>query len=92
MDLNPNSKPQQNPDYRLELLDGELLLYHLNDTRILYCNQTASLIWRLCNGDHTITQITTLLSEAYPESKETLPDEVAATLREFLTHGAISLL
>lgn len=83
------TKPQRKPDYRLELLDGELLLYHPNRTQILYCNQTASLIWQLCDGRHTTQEITDILSAAFPESAEIIPGDVAVTLRQFQQHGAI---
>jgi hypothetical protein len=62
--MDPATKPKQKPDYRLEVLDNELLLYHLNETKILYCNQTASLIWQLCDGQHTVADITMLISDA----------------------------
>jgi hypothetical protein len=85
------SKPKREPDYRLEMIDGELLLYHLNETKILYCNQTASLIWRLCDGQKTVGEIASLLQEAYPEAAEAIAADVQATLGQFLAHNSISL-
>jgi hypothetical protein len=82
-------RPRQKPDYRLEMIDGELLLFHPSETQILYCNPTASLIWQLCDGRRTGQEITTLLAEAFPEDAETIATDVEATLRQFLRHGAI---
>ena len=87
----PN-KPRQKPDYRLEIIDGELLLFHPGETKILYCNQSASLVWQLCDGQRTIPEITILLGAAFPEAKETLAADVKATLDELLQHGAIEFI
>lgn len=81
--------PQRKPDYRLEELDGELLLFHPNQTKILYCNQTASLIWRLCDGQRSVAEITSLLRAAFPEAATALTAEVVTTLAQFQQHGAI---
>lgn len=81
--------PQRQPDYRLELLDSELLLYHPSQTQILYCNQTASLIWQLCDGQHTVQQIIDLLSAAFPAADATIATDVMTTLQQFQQHGAI---
>ncbi|MFN8459218.1 MAG: PqqD family protein [Anaerolineae bacterium] len=84
-----SAKPQRQPDYRLESLDGELLLYHPGQTQILYCNQTASLIWQLCDGQHTVQEIIDLLSAAFPAAKDTIAADVMTTLSQFQQHGAI---
>lgn len=82
-------RPRQKPDYYLEMIDGELLLYHPGKSQILYCSQTASLIWQLCDSRRTVQEIITLLSDAFPEATDTIAADVEATLREFLRQGAI---
>jgi hypothetical protein len=89
--IESGSKPQRKPDYRLEMIDGELLLYHLNQTQILYCNQTASLIWNLCDGKLTVNEIIDLLQEAYPEAAGAIASDVQTTLRIFLDNDSIVL-
>ncbi len=84
-----SDKPRQKPDYRLEFIDGELLLFHPSATKILYCNQTASLVWQLCDGQRTVQEIITLLKAAYPEAAETIATEVNATLQQFHQCGAV---
>lgn len=81
--------PQQKPDFRLEQLDGELLLYHPSRTTIIYCNPTASLIWQLCDGARPVAEIVSLLSAAYEQPADTLAAEVTATLEEFRQQQAI---
>ena len=86
------NKPRRTQNYRLEMLDGELLLYEPGETKILYCNQTASLIWQLCDGTHTKEEITAFLKKGYPEVAETIASDVDETLSRFLDEGAIELV
>lgn len=91
-ELSEESIPARKVDYRLEQLDDELLLYHPNETTILYMNQTASLVWGLCDGEHSVAKIIDLLSQAYPEAAESIPSDVQATLVQFLQQGCIELV
>jgi hypothetical protein len=90
--MNLDSKPRRKTDYRLEQLDGEMVLYHPSETKILYFNQTASLIWQLCDGERTQAEIIHLLSESYPESASEIAADVQSTLQEFEEHGCIELV
>ncbi len=90
--MKQSAKPKQKPGYHLEMIDGELLLYHLDKSKILYCNQTASLIWHLCDGQQTIGEIITLISEAYPDAAETMAADVKETIQRFLGAGCIELV
>jgi hypothetical protein len=84
--------PRQKPDYRLEQLDDELLLYHPSDTRILYLNPSASLIWGLMDGYRSVAEITRLLQEAYPEAGDEIAADVQETLERFAENGCIELV
>ncbi len=83
--------PTRESDFTLEQLDGELLLYHPTETTILYLNQTASMIWGLCDGSRNVRRIIQLLIEAYPDGAEAIPSEVTSTLEKFLEAGSIRL-
>jgi hypothetical protein len=90
--MESSRRPCRKADYRLEKIDDEMLLYHPGETKILYCNQTASLVWGLCDGQRTAEDITALLAESYPEAAEAIPGDVEVTLRQFLEHGAIEFV
>jgi hypothetical protein len=83
------SRPHRNPDYRLEAIDGELLLFHPERGEIMYCNETASLIWQLCDGGRTTQEIVDLLVDTFPEAAAAIPGDVESTLQELHQHGAI---
>jgi hypothetical protein len=85
-------KPRSKPDFRLEEIDGELLLYHPAQTTILYCNTSASLIWQLCDGRRTIEEIINLLAAAFEQEPETVSNEVTATIDLFCNAGAMEYL
>ncbi len=87
-----SNKPHRKPDYRLEVIDNELLLFHPTETKILYCNESASLIWQLCDGQRTSQEITALLAAAFPEETNAIADDVQSTLRQFSQHGAIEFV
>lgn len=83
------NRPRRVADYRLEQMDNELLLFHPAQSKVLYCNETASLIWQLCDGQHSTPEIIALLSDSYPESANEIANDVETTLKQFHAHGAI---
>jgi hypothetical protein len=82
-----NARPRRVAEFRLEELDGELLLYHPGLTRTLYCNPTAALVWRLADGSRSAADIAALLADAYPDLP--VADDVTRALGEFDQRGAI---
>lgn len=91
MNFTLQSQLRQKAGYRLEQLDGELLLYHLQEERVIYCNTTASLIWQLCDGQRTLAELIALLREAFPEASETLAADVMAAAQQLLDAGCVQL-
>ena len=85
-------KPRQKPDFRLEEIDGELLLYHPTNTTIMYCNPSASVIWQLCDGERTVEEIAIVLAAAFEQNLETITTDVESTLDLFCKHKAIEML
>lgn len=84
-----NRIPRQKADFHLEQMDNELLLYHPGQTKTIYLNETASLIWQLCDGNRTVGEIAKLLKDAFPDGAESMEDDVDQTLHGFEEHGAI---
>ena len=82
--------PHPVPGYQMEVLDGEILLFHPANTKVMYSNSSGALIWQLCNGERTVADISHLLSIAYPESGAKIPAQVSDTLLTFAKYGAIT--
>ncbi|MEM7195506.1 MAG: PqqD family protein [Pseudomonadota bacterium] len=84
--------PTTKAGFELEEIDGELLLYSPSSTRSVYMNSTASIIWRLCDGNQTVQDIVTLLQEAFPEAKDSIEQDVVDSINLFAENGAIELI
>lgn len=84
--------PKQKANYYLEVLDNEILLYHPSHVTIFYFNPTTALIWQLCDGKRTGTEIIMLLIEAYPEAAQQLSSETENALITFERSGIIEFV
>lgn len=82
-------RPYKAPDYQMEVLDDEIILFHPSNKAIFYSNTTGALIWGLCDGQRTVAEISDVLSNAYPDSTEQIQEDVQLTLQKFAQHGAI---
>ena len=85
-------KPLRKQEYHLEKMDNELLLFNPQDRVVLYLNESASVIWQLCDGQHTVQQIADLIAEAYPEAVPTILSDVQETVAMFKDKGAVVLV
>lgn len=83
------NRPRRKPGFRLEQLAEECVLYFPGESRILYCNQCASLIWQLCDGERTAAEIAAELAEAFPEAAAQIRADVDETLAILSGNGAL---
>ncbi len=88
--MDSSLKPKHAPDFRLEVMDDEMLIYHPSQTKVVYCNATAALVWRLCNAELTVGEIIDLLTNAYPEARDAVPAQVRDILTRFMAEGVIA--
>ncbi len=87
-----DKKPLRNQDFRLEKMDDELLLFNPQTNNILYLNETAALIWQLCDGQSAVDKIVSLLTESFPEAGTDIKQDVEETIALFKIQGAIHLI
>jgi hypothetical protein len=85
--LNNSYRPKDG----LEVEDAgdEVLIYLPGSDKTLYLNETAALVWRLCEGARTGAQIAELLVEAYPEAEVVIHSQVLEALSDFMTRGIV---
>ncbi len=72
----------------MEVVEGEVLLYHPQQTRAVYLNPTAAVVWGLCDGSRSIGDIIRVLGESYPDA-DSLTDDVLATLNQLQESGVL---
>ena len=84
--------PLRKPEYRLEKMDNEILLFNPNTSNVLYLNESASVIWQLCDGQHSVEEMIKLLADVYPEAAAAINKDVHETLELFISNGAVLLV
>jgi hypothetical protein len=92
MEIENEIKPIRNPEMRVEKVDSDLLAYHPQGDRILQLNETAAVIWGLCDGQRTVQEISRLLEEAYPDDAEQIHADLPIILKALEEEGCIRLV
>ncbi len=87
--MNPIIIPKPVPGFQTQTLDGEIVLLHPTNNSILHINQTGALVWQLCNGLRSVTEIKIILGEAYPESREQIERDVPQVIEKLAAQGAL---
>ena len=82
--------PRPRPGYKLAELEGESMLYHGAEGKALYLNETASMIWRLCDGTRSVGAIEGLIGDAYPDAPQ-LSADIDDAMRLLIEHGAVDI-
>lgn len=88
-EMDPQKRILKNPGYRMETIDGEALLYSQRDTKVVSLNQTACLVWEMCDGQNTPDSIIKILCETYPGASGDIPSDVNEVLDLLLKHNAL---
>ena len=70
-------------------IDEDLSLYDARAERVVVLNTTASDIWRLADGEHTLDEIVDLLAGAYSAAPETVRPDVEQVVASFLDDGLL---
>jgi hypothetical protein len=89
MDL--SRRPRHADGVRFHQFDNEVLLVHVENATGILLNETASLVWLLCDGARSAADIIELLRDSFPVAAERLPSEVEDALRLLSAHGAIEI-
>lgn len=87
--MSPNGFPFWANGFYTEEMEGEHLLYRIGADKAYHLNETASLIWQLCDGTRTVDQVVALLSAEYPESAQNLQGDIVATIAQLQHEGAL---
>jgi hypothetical protein len=79
------------PDYFIEKIDNEITVYHPSLTTSLYLNETGALIWELCDGNRTVTDVIDILLGLYPESRSQIHDDVIGIISRLVDNNIATL-
>lgn len=75
--------------FELEEVDGAFLVIDMKQQRILTLNATATLVFQLCDGERTFSDILLLLREAYPEAAAQIEGDAREAIDSLVRHGAL---
>lgn len=84
-----NARPARQADYLLEQIGSEYQLRNRNTDSAIYINETAALLWELCDGRSSVGEIKGLLRESYPDAAPAIDGEVDRVLTMLAEHDAI---
>jgi pyrroloquinoline quinone biosynthesis protein D len=76
-------------NYIWEEMDGQVLLYRVGAHKAVHLNDSAALIWKLCDGSRTLNDVIGVLSDTYPDMREAIAADVRSGARMLLTEGAL---
>ena len=83
--MNPLSDiPIPRAGVRFEELDGEAVVYDRSGKRASYLNDTATIIWKMCNGANSIPEIVETLAKEYPENAASVATDVRETIERLV--------
>lgn len=89
--MNINKIVVLEPDYLLEKIDNEITVYHPSLTTSIYLNETGGLIWELCDGKKSISDIIEMLIELYPENSAQIHEGVVDIIGQLLEKNIATL-
>jgi hypothetical protein len=72
-----------------EEFDAEFLIFRLGTHKAIHLNQMAGVIWRMCDGSHSVDDIVALLSESYPDDTARVSRDVSETVGKLQAVGAL---
>lgn len=71
-------------------VDGRISLFDPQTQEVSMLNDTASDVWRLCDGTSTLDQVIELMAKAYGVEPDAIGDEVKATVKTFHDKGLLT--
>ncbi len=83
--------PVPRPGYHVEEMDEEAVLYSRTRTKAIYLNETARVIWQLCDGERSIGTIVEILSAEFPEAATSIERDVIETIERLTGEAAMRL-
>jgi len=86
-----DSIPKPVADVATEVVAGEMLLYEPRQTRAVYLNPTAALVFGLCDGNRSVGDIMRTITECYSDDAASVSDDIFAAVKELQASGVLVL-
>jgi coenzyme PQQ biosynthesis protein PqqD len=89
--MTADSVPRHRRRCLIEEMDQETLIYRSPSKTAIYLNETATVIWKLCDGTRTVQGIVDVLADAFPEAASDVAADVRETIDELVSKGVLAL-
>lgn len=89
--VNSDAIPLPREGFRAETMDGETVLYRDTVKKMIYLNESASLVFGMCDGKVSVREIIELLAQAYPEAAQSIARDVFEVIDYLVEEGALRL-
>jgi hypothetical protein len=73
-------------------MEGEGILYSHEQTKMLYLNDSALVVWQLCDGHRTVAEIVDLLASEFADMQNEVRLEVPDLIENFVDEGVLELV
>ena len=87
----PHLTPVPRADVRFEELDGEAVVYDHTGRQAIYLNDTATVVWQLCDGQRTVADISTLLTKEFPDAAAELGTDISDAVDKMVAARVMTL-
>lgn len=88
--IEPSFRPNPRPEIRIETVDDELVLYDPGTGRAAYLNDSAAVVWKLCDGQRSVSEITALIAREMDGSGRPIGGDVEETIGQFVEAGLVT--
>jgi hypothetical protein len=85
----PALAPRPVADVTTEDLGEDVCLYRAND-EVLVLNHSAADVWRLCDGESSVTEIVAILARAYEMAPDDLRPDVQGVVTDLTERGYLA--
>lgn len=86
-----NSIPEAVEGIKMEIMDGETILYEDVAKKMIYLNESATAVFQLCDGQRSVLEIIELLAANYPDASATMSQDVVSVIDYLVQEGALRL-
>jgi len=82
-------KYRKRPDIVVQNVGSEVLLLDMNGNKLHQLNTTASMLWEAIDGVRSVSDLATILVEAFDIEKERALDDVSQTMKVLREAGLV---
>jgi hypothetical protein len=82
--------PKRKDDVRVQdLPDGSALLYDTETATAYPITESAAVVWKVCDGEHSLDEIADTLEAHYDASRETISSDLSNLIEDLRSKGLL---